>query len=51
MIYKPVNRTGKSRQQVLADKVTRTIYEATKLQIDFAMQLKKARIKRFRVKS
>lgn len=46
MTYKPVNRTNKSRQKILADERARAIYEATKVQIDLAMKLKKARINR-----
>jgi len=46
MAYKPVNRDDKSRREVFADSETRAIYEATKLQIDLAMKLKKARLKR-----
>lgn len=43
MTYKPVNRDDKIRNEVLADPETRALYEATKLQIDLSMQLKKAR--------
>lgn len=46
MTYKPVPRDNKLRKEVLTNLETRAIYEATKLQIDLAMQLKKARIKR-----
>lgn len=45
MTYKPVKRTNELRNEVLADPDTRAIYEATKLQIDLAIQLKKARIR------
>ncbi|MBA3662251.1 MAG: helix-turn-helix transcriptional regulator [Gammaproteobacteria bacterium] len=46
MTYKPVHRDNKSRKEILANPETRAIYEATKLQIDLAMKLKKARLKR-----
>ena len=46
MTYKPVKHDNKLRNEVLADPEARAIYEATKLQIDLAMKLKKARIKR-----
>lgn len=46
MTYKPVRRDTKSRNEILADPETRAIYEATKLQIDLSMKLKKARMKR-----
>lgn len=46
MTYKPVNRGDELRDEVLADPEARAVYEATKLQIDLAMQLKKARMKR-----
>lgn len=46
MAYKPVPWDDKAREKILADPETRAIYEATKLQIDLAMKLKKARIKR-----
>jgi transcriptional regulator with XRE-family HTH domain len=46
MTYKPVPWDNKAREKILADPETRTIYEATKLQIDLAIKLKKARIKR-----
>src|SRR5579862_5583996 len=46
MTYKPVPWDDKSQKKILADPETRAIYEATKLQIDLAMKLKKARIKR-----
>lgn len=45
MTYKPVHRDNKARKEVLADPETRAIYEATKLQIELSMQLKKARLK------
>jgi predicted XRE-type DNA-binding protein len=43
MTYKPVNRDNKARNEILSDPETRALYEATKLQIDLSMQLKKAR--------
>jgi len=43
MTYKPVNRDNKIRNEILANPETRALYEATKLQIDLSMQLKKAR--------
>lgn len=46
MTYKPVHRDDKLRDEVLTDPEARAIYEATKLQIDLAMKLKKARLKR-----
>lgn len=46
MTYKPVKRDNELRNEVLADPEARAIYEATKLQIDLVMKLKKARIKR-----
>ena len=46
MTYKPVKHDHKLRTEILADPETRAIYEATKLQIDLVMKLKKARIKR-----
>ena len=46
MAYKPVPWDNKAREKILADPETRVIYEATKLQIDLAIKLKKARIKR-----
>ena len=46
MTYKPVSAQDELRKEVLADPEMRVIYEATKLQIDLAMQLKKARKKR-----
>lgn len=42
MTYKPVNRTSKARQKVLADKKARAIYESTKLQIGLVMELREA---------
>lgn len=41
MIYKPVKRTNKSCQKILPDNKARAIYEATRLQIDLAMKLKR----------
>jgi DNA-binding XRE family transcriptional regulator len=46
MKYKPVKRDNELRNEILADPEARAIYEATKLQIDLVMKLKKARIKR-----
>jgi predicted XRE-type DNA-binding protein len=46
MTYKPVDRHDKIRNEVLADPEARAIYEATKLQIDLSIQLKKARMER-----
>jgi len=46
MPYKPVPRDDEFRNEILADPKARAVYEATKLQIDLSMQLKKARIKR-----
>ncbi len=46
MTYKPVFRDDEFRNEVLSNPETRAIYEATKLQIDLAMQLKNARKKR-----
>lgn len=46
MTYKPVYSHEKLRREVLNDPEARAIYEATQLQIDLSMKLKKARIKR-----
>ncbi len=46
MTYKPVPRDNELRDEVLADPEARAIYEATKLQIELATQLRGARIKR-----
>lgn len=46
MTYKPVYSHDKLRREVLDDPEARAIYEATKLQIELSMKLKKARIKR-----
>lgn len=46
MTYNPVKRGNELRREVLSDPEARAIYEATKLQIDLSMKLKKARIKR-----
>jgi predicted XRE-type DNA-binding protein len=46
MTYKPVPHDNRLLHEVLADSEMRAIYEATKLQIDIAIQLKKARMKR-----
>ena len=45
MTYNPVRRSNELRDNVLADAETRAVYEATKLQIELALQLKEARIK------
>jgi DNA-binding XRE family transcriptional regulator len=45
MTYKPVRRNNELRNEVLSNLEARAIYEATKLQIDLSMKLKKARIK------
>jgi DNA-binding XRE family transcriptional regulator len=45
MTYKPVSRDYKSRNEILANPKARAIYEATKLQIDLSLKLKKARMK------
>lgn len=45
MPYKPLPLHDELRNEVLSDPEARAIYEATKLQIDLAIQLKKARIK------
>ena len=46
MTYKPVPWNDEFRKEVLSDPEARAIYEATKLQIELSMQLKKARKKR-----
>jgi DNA-binding XRE family transcriptional regulator len=46
MTYKPVAAHDKLRKKALDDPETRVLYEAYKLQIDLAMKLKKARLKR-----
>ena len=46
MTYKPVHRDDEIRDEVLANPEARAIYEATKLQIDLAIQLREARKKR-----
>lgn len=46
MTYKPVHRGNTLRKEVLSDPEARAVYEATKLQIDLSMKLKKARMKR-----
>lgn len=43
MTYKPVPWDNKFRKEILEDPESRTIYEATKLQIELSMKLKKAR--------
>lgn len=48
MKYKPVKRSNKSVKAIMADPKSRAIYEATKLQIDLTVQLKKAKIKKIR---
>lgn len=45
MTYNPIRRTNELRDEVFSDPETHAIYEATKLQIEIAMQLKKARMK------
>jgi len=45
MTYKPVSHDYKSRNKILANPEARAIYEATKLQIDLSLKLKKARMK------
>jgi DNA-binding XRE family transcriptional regulator len=46
MTYKPVPRDDEIRNEVLANAEAQAIYEATKLQIELAIQLKNARKKR-----
>ena len=46
MTYNPVPRDNELRNEVLADSESRAIYEATKLQIELAIQLKGARLKK-----
>jgi predicted XRE-type DNA-binding protein len=46
MTYNPVPRDHELRNEVLADPDARAIYEATRLQIELAMQLKGARLKK-----
>lgn len=46
MTYKPVSAHDTLRKEVLSDPEARAIYEATKLQIDLAIRLKNARIKK-----
>ena len=46
MTYNPVPRDNEVRNEVLADPEARAIYEATKLQIELAIQLKSARLKK-----
>ncbi len=46
MAYKPVYTHDKLRSEALANPETRAIYEATKIQIELSMALKKARKKR-----
>ena len=38
MTYNPVRRSNELRDNVLADAQTRAVYEATKLQIELALQ-------------
>ncbi len=45
MTYKPVYAQNRLRKKVLADPEARAIYEATKLQIELSLSLKKARQK------
>lgn len=46
MTYNPVRRTDELRDEVLTDPEARAVYEATKLQIELAIQLKEARVKK-----
>lgn len=46
MTYNPIRRNKELRDEVLSDPEARAVYEATKLQIELALQLKKARIKK-----
>lgn len=46
MPYKPVPHDNEVLDDLLSDPEALAIYEATKLQIDLALQLKNARIKR-----
>lgn len=46
MTYNPVPHDNELLNELLSDPAALAIYEATKLQIDLAMQLKNARIKR-----
>ena len=46
MTYKPAPRDNEFRNEVFADPDARAIYEATRLQIELAMQLKGARLKK-----
>ena len=46
MTYNPAPRDNELRNEVLADPEARAIYEATKLQIELAIQLKSARLKK-----
>lgn len=46
MTYKPVPWDDEFRKEVLSDPEARAVYEATKLQIELSMKLKKARTKR-----
>lgn len=46
MTYNPAPRDNELRNEVLADPDARAIYEATRLQIELAMQLKGARLKK-----
>ena len=46
MTYNPAPRDNELRNEVLADSEARAIYEATKLQIELAIQLKGARLKK-----
>ena len=45
MAFNPVPHDDEMLNEILSDPETRTIYEATKLQIELAVALKKARIK------
>jgi HTH-type transcriptional regulator/antitoxin HipB len=44
MTYNPIRRTNGPLNEILDDPEARSMYEATKLQIELAIQLKKARI-------
>ncbi|HDV5785737.1 TPA: helix-turn-helix transcriptional regulator [Legionella pneumophila] len=46
MTYNPIRRTDELRNEVMNDPEARAVYEATKLQIELALQLKEARIKK-----
>jgi len=46
MTYNPVRRINELRDEVLADPEALAVYEATKLQIELAIKLKGARVKK-----